>query len=82
MFDGHLPSFCQLGDAAPIPVHRLRSEKLPTGRFNLAVILEVPSAQEMGHRPEQVVIRWRQIRTVSGMGHELDALQLPDIPAG
>ncbi len=66
--NGHLPSIRQLFDSASIPVHRLRDKKLPTGLFHLVIIPEVPSTQEVGHRPEQVVIRWRKVRTVSWVG--------------
>ncbi len=78
---GPLPSFCELFDAAAIPRLLLGGEELSTGLFHLMIIIEAPPAQEMSHGPKQVVIGWCKVRTVSWMRQELDALQLPDIPA-
>ena len=70
MIYGPLLSFSQLLDATAIPHWLLGGEELSAGRFHLPIILEVPSAQEMSHRPEKVVVGWRKVRTVSGMGLE------------
>ena len=66
-------SFCELFDAAAIPRLLLRGEELSASLFHLLIIIEAPPAQEMSHRPEQVVIRWRKVRTVSCLGQEVDS---------
>jgi len=52
VIDGRLPSFRQLLNAMPIPGWLLGGEELSAGLFNLLVVLEPPSTQEMSHRPE------------------------------
>ena len=52
---------------------RLRGKEVGDCRFEVAIVDEGFSSQEVLQGPEQVVVRWRKVRRIRRMGNRLPA---------